>query len=404
MLLLSIYNYLAGAVKIRISGAIPEKFINLCLAQHILLWGISRERNALYAWIRLPDFFRIRDIVRISNTHVEVIRFFGMPFVVKRMKRRKLLVIGAVLFFLVLNILSAYIWFVDITGVKTISADKIRAIAFGQGLQPGVAKSAVDTKQLEKTILLSVPETAWVGVSFTGTRAVIEVVEKTLPKAEDKRPAHIVAGKDGVVTEIIILNGQAAVKKGDTIRKGDLLIKGFAADNTIPATPQGPTVITIPNQLIRANGIVRAQVWYESYGEAHVEKVFHRRTGNKQMAIELQVNDRRYALKDIAVPFQHYETETIHKKMPKWRNSQLAVETTINVYHEVEVLTSKLSIQETREEAKSQALKGVQDQIPENAQILARNIEVMKTNEEDLIRVRARIETIEDVGQLVNIQ
>lgn len=405
MVLLNIYNYLAGAVKIRITGNIPEKFINLCIAQHIFLWGIKKDKDALYAWLRLPDFFRIREIVRISQTQVEVIKFFGMPFLVKRMKQRKMLVMGGVLFFFALHILSSYIWFVDITGLKTIPTEKIMTIVLSQGLRPGVSKETVDTKLLEKHILLNIPEAAWVGVSFTGTRAVIEVVEKTLPKTEDKSPAHIVAGKDGVVAEIIILAGQAAVKKGDTIKKGDILVKGFAVDSNIPASPQSPQIITIPNQLLRANGIVRAQVWYESYGEALLVKEWFHRTGNKQMAVDIFFDENQYSLKKVNnPPYAHFETEVIHKKIPQWRNSQLTVETTISIYHEVEVLTAQRTMEEAREEAKSLALQGVQNQIPENAQILSRNVEVMKTNEDKIVRVKARIETIEEVGQLVNIQ
>lgn len=405
MVLLSIYNYMAGAVKIQISGNIPEKFINLCIAQHIFLWGIKKEGDVLYAWLRLPDFFRIREIVRISQTQIEVIRFFGMPFLIKRMKQRKMLVMGAVLFFFALNVLSSYIWFVDITGLKTISAERINTIAISQGLKPGASKEAVDTKLLERHILLNIPEAAWVGVSFTGTRAIIEVVEKTLPKTEDKRPAHIISGKDGVVSEIIVVAGQAAVKKGDTIKKGDILVKGFAVDSTIPASPQSPQIITIPNQLLRANGIIRAQVWYESYGEAQLIKEWNRRTGNKQMAVDVLIGDQQYSLKAVNdPPYPRFETEVIHKKIAQWRNSWLTVESTINIYHEVEALTAQLTMEEARDEAKSLALQGVQHQIPENAQILSRNVEVMKTNEDKIVRVKARIETIEEVGQLVNIQ
>ncbi|MCX7781089.1 MAG: sporulation protein YqfD [Negativicutes bacterium] len=406
MLLLNILNYMAGAVKIRISGLIPEKFINLCIAQHIFLWGIKKDGQDLYAWLRLPDFFRIRPIVRTSETRVRVIRFFGLPFVLKKMKQRKMLVIGAVLCFATLSFLSSYIWFVDITGVKTISAEQVRAIAFEHGLKPGAAKSSVSAKALEKSIMLNIPEAAWVGVTYNGARAVIEVVERTLPKPEDKRPAHIVADKNGVVTEIIVLAGQPAVKKGDTIKKGDLLIKGFAPDSTtVPASPGAPQIITIPSQLIRANGIVRAQVWYESYGEAHMIKTWRQRTGQKRMAVALRVGGQQVWLKQLdPIPFNHYDQETIHKIMPGWRNSSFPVESTISIYHEVEILSTSLTFDEAREEAKTAALAAVQSQIPENAQILSRNIEVMKTNEADLVRIRVRIETIEDVGQLVPIQ
>ncbi|MDF2929591.1 MAG: sporulation protein YqfD [Anaerospora sp.] len=66
--------------------------------------------------------------------------------------------------------------------------------------------------------------------------------------------------------EIIALAGQPAVKKGDTVRKGDVLIKGIAPDiaPTSPNQPAQSAPITTPPQLVKASGIVKARVWYES--------------------------------------------------------------------------------------------------------------------------------------------
>jgi similar to stage IV sporulation protein len=96
-------NYVSGIVSIRIKGDMPEKFINLCLAQHILLWNITKIGNDFYAFIRLPDFFCIRPIARKSRTTIKVLSHRGLPFVAKRVKRRKMLLVGAVLCFLALK-------------------------------------------------------------------------------------------------------------------------------------------------------------------------------------------------------------------------------------------------------------------------------------------------------------
>ncbi|MDF2875348.1 MAG: sporulation protein YqfD [Sporomusa sp.] len=212
-------KYLRGAVKIRITGTIPERFINLCITEQILLWGITKIDEDLIAWIGLDDFFKIRPLVLRSATRVQVLSHRGLPFVIKRAKRRKMMIAGAVLFIVLLNIMSSYVWFVDITGVKSMSENEIRNVAISNGLKPGAVIGGLNTKLIEREILLNVPEVAWVGINFTGTRAVIEVVEKTMPKQETKAPAHIVAMKDGVITEIIALAGQPAVKKGDTVKK-----------------------------------------------------------------------------------------------------------------------------------------------------------------------------------------
>lgn len=402
---LRIANYMNGVVRVRICGPVPEKLINLCLAQGIFLQGITKHNEEVLAYIRLPDFFRIRPLVRKSQSRVEVIGCHGFPFALKRLRRRKMLVAGAILFFVMLHVLTSYIWFVDVTGQSHFSGDEIKMIARQNGLKPGASKDRVNVREIENQILLQAPQVAWVGVSLTGTRAVIEVVEKTLPKQEDKSPADIVAAKAGIITEIIAIAGQAVVKPGDTVKKGDLLIKGvLAASPPQPPQPGQPPAVVEPPQLLRANGIIKARVWYESYGEAALVQEDWERTGRQTLGISLQIKEHHMALKQVpAQPYEHFETEAIHKKLAGWRNSDFTVESTINIFHEVAMKSREIGWEEARDLAKGKALQTVQESIPENAQVLTRAIETLHTAEAGLVRVKVSVETSEDIGHTANI-
>lgn len=404
MLTLRLANYVNGVVRIKISGVVPEKFINLCLVRGIFLWGITKHNDDVFASVRLPDFFRIRPLARASQNRISVCGYHGLPFTFKRIKRRKMLIAGAVLFFVLLNTLASYVWFVDVTGHKRLTDANIKSIARQYGLKPGVSRDGVNFKAIENEILLNLPEVAWVGINLTGTRAVIEVVEKTPPKQEDKSPANIMAVKDGVITEIIAIAGQAATKKGDTVKKGDILIKGLVVETPPAPVPGQPAIIAVPAQYIRAHGIVKARVWYESYGEAGLIREVHQRTGRQSMAVGIKAKEHEFTLKRApAQPFDNFETEVIHKKLQGWRNSDFTVESTINIFHEVVVNSYEITPEEARDGAKGKALQTIQDLIPENAQVLARNIEILKTAEPGLVRVKVTVETVEDIGQTINI-
>lgn len=401
-----IYNakYLRGAVKIRISGSMPERFINLCIIEQILLWGITKIDEDLIAWIRLDDFFRIRPLVIASHTKVKVLAQRGLPFVVKRAKRRKTLMVGVILFFALLYTLSSYIWFVEITGLKNVPDQGIRYVAEQYGLRPGSIKNGINSKAIEREIALQIPEVAWVGINFTGTRAVIEVVEKTMPKQEDKAPAHLVACKDGVISEIIVLAGQAAVKNGNTVKKGDLLIKGFALEPVQIGVEGQPLINNIPPEPIRAQGIIKARVWYEGYAETELKQTTITRTGNQQMAVIMKLGSHEVAFNEIPEQsYEEFETEIIYKQWPLWRNRQLAVESTITIYREINSTHIEKSIEQARNEAYNKALQAVQSNIPETAQIVVHNYEVVKTPAENIVRVKVNVETIEDIGQTINI-
>lgn len=397
-------NYLHGIVKIRISGSMPERFINLCIAEQISLWGITKSNEDLIAWIRLNDFFRIRPLVICSQTKVKVLSRRGLPFVVKRIKKRKMLMFGAGIFFALLYILSSYIWFVEIIGANTNIPDgKIRAIAAQYGLRPGSIKNNINVKYIEREILLQIPETAWVGVNFTGTRAVIEIVEKTLPKPKDTLPANIAAMKDGVISEIIVLSGQAAVKNGETVKKGDILIKGIVPQ-PIPAIDEQIVKANVPPELTRAKGIIKARVWYESYAESEYRQTTYNRTGNFRLSLNIKIGNKKFIFNGAPEQaFQEYEAEAIYKQFPLWRNSEFAVESTITVYREINSIHVEKSYEQAHAEAYAKAIQVIQDTIPETAQILSRSHEVIKTSEDSIVRIKVNVETIEDIGQTINI-
>lgn len=405
MLLTRLGNYFGGTVYIKVSGIIPEKFINLCLTNNILLWAVTKKDQELYAYIRLGDFFIIRPLVKLSQTRVRVIAYNGLPFFLKKMKHRKMMVGGALLFCFLLHYLASFVWFVDVEGVKTLSKDQVLNVVYAQGLKPGSKKGVVEKKTIENAIMFTIPEVAWVSVSYMGTRAVVEIVEKTFPKQESKEPANVVAEKNGVITEFIVLSGQGVVKKGDTVKKGDIIIKSEVPPY-VPSAESGvvPSVPLAPPQFVRAAGIVKAKVWYDSYGEDWLVREIPKRTGNKVSAVALKIGSREFALKRVEeLPFATYETELSTKKIPWWRNSEVPVESTMQVFYETVPVLVEKSKEECLEEAKRQALAALADRIPENAQILSRNIELIEMGETNVVRVKVSVEVIEDIGKVVNI-
>jgi len=393
----NILNYLRGTVTIKVSGAMPEKFINLCMIEKINLLSITKQKEDFMICLGLSDFFRLRPLVRKSQNHIQVVGSAGLPFLTQRIKRRKMLVVGGIVFLTLLNILMSYIWFVDIVGMNSLPASQIKEVVYQQGLKPGALKDSVSTKMIENQILLNIPEVAWVSVNFTGTRAVVEIVEKTMPKELDKAPAHIIAAKDGIITDIIALSGQSAVKKGDTVKKGDILIKGVAYDGKATVTNSAP-------QMIRANGIVKARVWYEAYSETELMQTIHERTGRQDIGVTVKILQHEILLKERTIdPERQFEVEVLKKKISWWRNSDIAVESIISTYHEVNTKVRTLSIETAREDSKAKALAEVQSLIPETAQVLSRSIEVLQIPEANLVRVKVNVETTEDIGQFMSI-
>lgn len=398
MLSFRLFNYFYGYLFIKISGFGLEKFINLSIRKEILLWDMKYQGDCMYAKIRIADFRRLRPLVRKTHCKVSLLQRHGFPFLAHRVRHRKMLIAGGVLFCMCLYLLSSFVWFVEVVGLVSLPAEVVLHAARQGGLKPGIMKKNLDLKAVEHALLVDIPEIAWAGITVRGTRAVIDVAEKTVVRVEDKTPAHIISTKDGLMEEVIALVGEAAVRRGETVRRGQVIISGAITPKVKDATGSLAPVPGAPVQLVRAQGIAKARVWYQTYGEAGLQKEVARRTGRSVTHAVLKVGQSEKIIKLGSIPYACYEVEETSKSLTNWRNKNFTVESKIVTYYEVEKSEVPLTPEEAREEAKQIALTALQDKIPDGVQILNRSIEVLKTAETNLVRVKVVVETLEDIG------
>ena len=103
------FRYLQGYLKIRVWGYSPERFMNLCGSRGIMLWDITRREADYLMYISLSGFFRLRPIVRKTGTRVAVLERCGLPFLIRRMRKRKVFVMGLPACLAFLIIMSRFI-------------------------------------------------------------------------------------------------------------------------------------------------------------------------------------------------------------------------------------------------------------------------------------------------------
>ncbi|CEP68229.1 Putative stage IV sporulation YqfD [Moorella glycerini] len=404
--------YLEGYLILTISGDDPEGFLNLALAQGISLWDITRHRNgSIQAKMPAGEYRALRSLARQSRCRVRIVDKRGWPFFSRRLRGRQVLLLGSLFFLLAIYLLSTFIWVVDVRPengpLRRVTPDQVLAAARAEGLKPGARKSALDTRTLEYALERRLPQLAWVGIRFHGTRAEITVVEKAAPPGEEAvdRPASIIAAKDGVIKDILVINGEGRVKAGDTVRQGEILISGLI----LPPRPEKkPGEAAAPEQpppaprLVRARGIVRARVWYEGEKEINRRQVQEVPTGRQHTTIMVQTPGHRYILKGPQQPpYTSYRQENKVVALPSWRNFTLPVELIITSYYEVQVRYRQLSYEEAVSTAGRQILAELKEKLPPGASITGQKIVPLTKPEDEIVRVRAWVETEEDIGQVV---
>jgi similar to stage IV sporulation protein len=222
----SLWSRLKGYVIIRVAGKAVEDFINEAYKSGVELWNLQRiDERSILCSVYLRDLPEIGRTLKRTDCAGRIERKIGLPFLMMKLSRRKGFAIGAILFSVILYLLSSFVWFVNVVGCEKTSPDAILEFVAKQGVKAGVLRREIDSTSLGKAILAEFTGLAWVGVHIKGTTVNIEVAEKTLPQARSGI-IHLVAAEDALVTNMIILAGEPLISEGDTVSKGQMLVAG----------------------------------------------------------------------------------------------------------------------------------------------------------------------------------
>ncbi|MCL1859649.1 MAG: sporulation protein YqfD [Oscillospiraceae bacterium] len=235
MFFIKLYHFIFGYVTVKITGAKPEKFINMLINLRIKFWGLKKISSAniseLQAKIpsRYAKKFIFDEIANKTHADYAIVLQKGIRFFIERRKHRFGIYTGAIIGILLIYFSTFFIWEVKIAKSDYTNNSEIIELLEKLGCKTGVWKKSLDIIEIQnRAVLASDGKISWLAVNIKGTVANIEI-KKTEPSAEiidTKTPANIIASKSGKITYIDTYDGQQTVKKDDTILKGDLLISG----------------------------------------------------------------------------------------------------------------------------------------------------------------------------------
>ena len=223
-------QHYTGYVRVRLTGRSPERFFNLCRSSKILLWNIACEKEEYRFFLLLPDFYRIRPFARKAGVRVRIQEKLGLPFFLYRNRKRKLFAVGAASFFLLLFVLSRFIWNISFSGNLLFTDDMLTGQLREIGVCYGMPKRGVDCDRIEEELRSRCPRIVWVSAHVSGTLLQIRIRENEtadgIPLREES-PRNLVAETAGTVVSILVRAGKAAVQPGDEVEKGQILVEGM---------------------------------------------------------------------------------------------------------------------------------------------------------------------------------
>lgn len=217
-----------GYVGFSAKGGFTERFINLCTIKKIPLWNMKKVGDVFYAETTVEGYKSIRQSAYRSGVKMKLEGKHGLPFFLNSNRRRNGIVIGFAAAMLIVFLLSTMVWSISVEGNKELSEAEILTVFEQLGVRKGVFRKSIRSSDVAYEAEKQLPELLWASVNVKGSRVEIVVCERTdAPEFPDtETPCNIVADEDGVIVSVQANIGTEAVKPGDAVIKGDLLISG----------------------------------------------------------------------------------------------------------------------------------------------------------------------------------
>ncbi|MBB6675311.1 sporulation protein YqfD [Cohnella nanjingensis] len=242
-----------GYVQLKLIGGDAESLLNAVTAQRIPLWDIAFAKDGAMTFrVTVPDFFRLRPLLKRTGCRTRILERRGFPFQMARLSKRKVFAGGLLVFVTALFLLSMLVWDVQVKTEAPVGEEQVLQAARQEGLRPFQWSFLLrDPATIAHGIARRLPEAAWVGVEKSGTRVTITVVKSNKPEVKKPQsPSHLVATTDAVVTRIVAESGRPKVQRNERVRKGEVLISGIIGED-------GRTKSVV------SKGEVKGLVWHE---------------------------------------------------------------------------------------------------------------------------------------------
>lgn len=275
MFVLKFLRFLFGYVSFTARGGFPERFINLCRRNDILLWELKSKNSVLTACTDRSGYKKIRSAARKSGMKVRIKKKHGLPFFLNRHSRRAGVLVGICFCVAVTLILSTRIWSVDVKGNVRVSEERIIEVFEELGVKRGVSGSRIDIRSTEIEALRRMPELSWLNINIDGCAAKIEVRETVeVPEIDDDGiPTDIVAARDGQIVILRPFSGTQEQKIGNAVLKGDPLISGIVENKDLTVS------------FCRAKGYVVARTEHNIQTQVQKKIKVRKKSGEKKSYI-----------------------------------------------------------------------------------------------------------------------
>ena len=387
-----IYEYLRGSYTVTARAESVCRALNVLMKNNVPFYGVKAEGGGLVGFCLEPDAFR-KYVALTAEMTIEDERVTrrGLFAFASGYKMRIGFFIGALLCAALLAASSFFVWDINVTGQTGLSEKEILKTLEGYGLYIGAYIPNIDTMRLENELVIDTEELSYASINLRGTVAEVVVRERKEKDVENiSLPSNLVANCDGQIESIEVRGGMPTVKKGQIVKKGQLLVSGVIDSQAVGY------------RLVRARGELYARISRSFTAEVPLVREKKSRTGEKKTRVTIRFFAKKINLfSNNDISFEKYDTIEEEKRLCLFDRVELPVFIIKTTYSEYVTETEKISEEQALSIAEKE-LAGQTEKTLSEAQILARE-ERTEIND-GILTLYANIDCIADITSEIFIK
>ena len=371
-------SYIRGYYVITAEGIEVERFLNHLIRNGINVYNVNKINSTKIQFcVDRYDMNNFKKVYRGSNYDIKVKQKTGLPFILKRIYKRKAMWICAVVSLCLLMLTSQFVTDIYIQVPEGIKKEEIRKELYEAGLKPGVYKKKIDRKQLRDHIMLKFDQVAYMSINVKGTNIFVTVTKKaeSLKAEEQSNYCNIIAQKNGIIEKVIPRSGNAVKASGDIVKKGDILISG-ADTKSIPE--------------------VWASTFYEVTKSASYNEVTKQKTGESKNVYTIMFYDDKYTLRR-NISYKDYVIENKEYKL-SLGDYTFPIKIKISTFYETKDVKVSKDKDELKKDLSNKVLKDLDYIIPASAKLL--DVKHNYNVKNNMLEYTITVTTSENIAQI----
>lgn len=373
-------SFFKGILTVKLISSTPERFLNICNANHIRMWDLIYVEEYYYFKIEPSEYYRLKGILRKTGSKTAICEKKGLPFILFRYRKHNCFVAGILLAVFMLYIISLFVWDISVEGNQMITDEVVLDALYESGIHHGMLLKKISCDSLEKMLRNTFDDLTWVSVEINGTRLVIHVKEndEDYILQKDTENCNLVASKTGTVQSIVTRSGTPLVTVGSEVTEGDVLVSGI-----VDVMDDYGTVISKKYVCADADIVIRTTYEYEDI----LQKTYKYRifTGKNNKMLYIKMFDCILKL-GFSPGYEKYETLLADTQIKVNDNFYLPVHYGMITNTEYQEQTA----QYTQEEAQAVLEKNLEYFLAhleeKGVQIIEKDVKMYKNNREYVYR------------------